>query len=145
MLDLERSSLELGAGRWAVKVAVPPQRYVTIGVAGPTAALLGFQVVGDGPLRRLRSGAAEDDGLLPTFVSFQTTAAEQSLTVVVDVDAPVTLLRALGDPADIGERSRQDLRLGKVQPRALVGLPLPIERRAGYLLQAPPRYVFVRT
>ncbi len=145
VLDLERSSLELGAGRWAVKVAVPPQRYVTIGVAGPTAALLGFQVVGDGPLRRLRSGAAEDDGLLPTFVSFQTTAAEQSLTVVVDVDAPVTLLRALGDPADIGERSRQDLRLGKVQPRALVGLPLPIERRAGYLLQAPPRYVFVRT
>ncbi len=143
-LGLEETSLQLGEGRWAVKVALPAARYVTIGVAGPAKALVDFDVIGDGPLRRLRTGALKDDGLLPAFLSFETTAAEQTLTVVVDVEAPVTLLRVAADPTDIAERSRRALKQGKVQPRLLVGLPAPIERRAGYLFQTPQRYAFLR-
>ncbi|MBW2452949.1 MAG: hypothetical protein JRI68_00465 [Deltaproteobacteria bacterium] len=143
-LGLEQTSLALGEGRWAVKVTVPAARYVTIGVAGPAKALVAFDVIGDGALRRLRTGAVKDDGLLPAFLSFETPAEEQILTVVVDVEAPVTLLRVAADPTDIGERSRRALRLGKAQPRLLVGLPAPIERRAGYLFQMPQRYAFLR-
>jgi len=143
-LGLEQTSLALAPGRWAVIVDVPAARYVTLGVAGPADALVTFDVIGNGPLRRLRAGALKDDGLLPTFVSFETTAVEQTLTAIVDVTAPVTLLRVAADPTDIAERSRRDLRLGKVQPRVLVGLPAPIERRAGYLFQTPQRYTFLR-
>jgi len=144
-LGASTSSLALGEGRWVVEVHVPAQRYVTLGLAGPVDALVSFDVLGKRALRRLRTGSKDDDGLLPSFVSFRSAEQDQQLSVVVDVKKPVRLLRAAVDVNDIGARTPHDLKSGKVQPRSLIGLPSPIERRAGYFLQTPTRYLFVRT
>jgi len=143
-LPLDRDSLPLGEGRWVVTVAVPAGRLVTLGVAGPADALRGFELVAPKQLKRLRTGALDDDGRLPTFVSFQTRALDHDISVVVDVAHSVQLLRALADPNDFAARETRDLKLGKARPRSLIGLPYPLERRAGYFLQAPTRYQFAR-
>lgn len=131
--------LELAAGRWVVKVHVAPLQLVTIGLAGPRDALRDLEVVGDGALRRLQAPALEDDRRLPAFVSFEAPADGATVTVVADVDARVELLRV---QAEIPTSAPPHDKNGALLP--LVGLPMPIERRGGYVLQHPHRYQFVR-
>jgi hypothetical protein len=133
-LPLGRSTLVLERGRWVVTVAAPIESFVTIGVTGPAGALRGFEVVAPKQLKRLRTGASSDDGRLPTFVSFQTRETVDDITVVIDVKHRVRLLRLVVDHAD-----------RNAPPHRLVGLPYPVEGRAGYFLQAPTRYQFVRS
>jgi hypothetical protein len=64
--------------------------------------------------------------------------------VVVDVADHVRLLLATADRNDIAGRSARDLKLGKVPPRALVGFPFPVVPSAGYVMESPHRYGFVR-
>ena len=143
-LALDRDELTLSEGRWVVMVAVPKARLVTIGVAGPVDALRFFDVLAPRPLHRLRAGSLDDDGRLPTFVSFQTQHTSEDIAVVVDVSAPVKLLRSEADPKAIEPPAGKALKLGTASPRTLVGLPFPMSSRDGYFLQAAPRYLFVR-
>jgi hypothetical protein len=144
-LALDRPSLTLEEGRWVVMVAAPAQRFVTIGLAGAVDALRYFDVLAPRPMKRLRAGSLDDDGRLPTFVSFETSAEVDDLVVVLDVAAPVTLMRSVADPKAIEPPPAKALKLGEASPRPLVGLPSPISSREGYFLQAPPRYLFVRS
>jgi len=139
-----QSTLELDEGRWVVMVAVPARAYVTVGVAGPVDALQRFEAIGPRRMRRLRTGAIDNDGKLPAFVSFEVASRSAEVAVIVDVTARVRLLRSVVDSSDIQARAARALKLGQAQPRALVGLPFPIERHAGYRPYAPHRYQFVR-
>lgn len=143
-LALDRPSMTLREGRWVVMVAAPAQRLVTIGVAGPVDALRYFDVLAPDPMQRLRAGTVDDDGRLPTFVSLETPPSAEDVAVVVDVAAPVTLMRSVGDPKAIEPPAAKALTVGQAAPRQLVGLPFPLGSRDGYFLQAPPRYLFVR-
>ena len=143
-LALDRAEITLPEGRWVVMVAVPKARLVTVGVAGPVDALRFFDVLAPRPLHRLRAGSLDDDGRLPTFVSFETEQQSEDIAVVVDVAAPVTLLRSEADPKAIEPPTGKALKLGTAAPRPLVGLPFPTSSRDGYFLQSAPRYLFVR-
>ena len=144
-LEGEHDSISLPAGRWVVVATAPAHRFVTLGISGPADALQLFEVAAPRGLDRLRTGSRDDDGKLPAFVSFETEDRELEVAAIVDVRAPVQLIQVASDADDIGERTAADLRLGKAAPRPLVGMPFPVESRAGYLLQTPPRYLFVRS
>ncbi len=131
-LPLDRDRMALGPGRWVVLVSAPPRHYVSIGLTGPVDALDQFAVVPPDAMRQLRAGAAKDDGRLPAFVSFESADHELSVPVVVDVTAPVELMRVATPTQHDGDKP-------------LVGLPYPLEERAGYFLDAPTRYLFVRS
>jgi hypothetical protein len=144
-LPLGLDRLELPAGAAQVEVALPTDRYVTVGLLGPAEALLSWQVQGPGGQGDLQAHTAlDDDGLLPVFVTVETGAEPSSLRLLVETDAPARLVRTAADPEDIEAPSRYDLKLGKAEPRPIIGLPLPLEPRAGYLLEAPSRYLFLR-
>ena len=132
-LELADDRRTIGPGLWAVVVKVPGESYVTLGLRGPRDALRRFELVPPRNLRRLRSEVYEEDGRLPVFVSFETPAGEHELTLVVDVDAPTELFRASA-PAEAALEASAPL----------VGLPFPIESYAGYFMQYPHRYQFVR-
>jgi hypothetical protein len=124
-------SLRVAAGRWVVFAEVEGPGFVTAGVAGPRDALVDFEVASrDAP--RLRSGTIDDDRRLPAFVSFAA-KKEQRLILVVDATEPVRVVLSAAEPRGASH-----------EPPALVGMPFPIEDRAGYSLQAPHRYQFVR-
>ena len=135
-LGIDRERIELGAGRWVVSVALPPRRMVTIGVAGirGSGGLRGFEVIGQGALRKLHS--SEDDERMPRFSSFKSDGEPEPLTVVIDADEPLALIRAASEPFDRGASDPKAL--------PLVGMPFPLDRKAGYELGAPSRYAFVR-
>jgi hypothetical protein len=143
-LPVDKQVLELGPGRWVVEVAAPGEHFVTVGIAGRADAALAFEVAPPDALHRLRSGALDDDGRLPQFLSFETPAGNHDVLVIVDVAAPVKLIRSAVPIAQVARPSARDLKLGTAAPRPLVGLPFPIEARAGYVMQAPHRYQFVR-
>lgn len=130
----------LPAGRSVVLVDVPAGHFVSIGVFGPSGALLGFELAGS----RVHShGSLDEDALLPHVVSFvppETT----TLTAIVDVAGPVEIARISADPADAAAPPRGALKKGIAAPRPLVGLPAPRSRDDGYLLQSPARYHFLR-
>ncbi|MSP23642.1 MAG: hypothetical protein EXR75_00460 [Myxococcales bacterium] len=136
-LGLEQDSLTLLPGRWTVHVAVPARHHVTIGVRGPAGALRKLTIIGGPGLTRLRSGALADDGRLPAFVSFETPRRTAEVLVVIDVDHSVQVLRAVAErfPSIDGAAA---------EALPLVGFPSPTEGRAGYQLETPPRYSFVR-
>ncbi len=136
-LELARTTLELPAGRWVVRVEAPAKSYVTIGLAGPRDALERFEVLSR-KLTRLQTGTEDDDGRLPAFVSFEN-QKQKDILVVVDAKEPVRVLRTA---APLFAPNAADAQANTLLP--LVGLPFPIERRAGYLLQAPHRYQFAR-
>lgn len=136
-LTLDSDTLPIPPGRWAVEVEAPGQSFVSVGLLGPQEALKRFDLAARADLRRLSAATAlGDDGKLPTFVSFETENTPESMMVVVDVTAPVTLVRTT--TARVTERPDAPTRF------ALVGLPFPLDGRAGYLLQVPARYLFVR-
>jgi hypothetical protein len=142
-IDDRESSLHLGAGRWVVMVSAPARSYVTIGVSGRQDALVAFDVVGHDALRSLRSGALGDDGRLPAFVAFETGDESAEVPVIVDAKSDVALFRAVAprwEPPKVAQRPP----LRGPAPD-LVGLPFPLEKKAGYVLAAPTRYLFVRT
>ena len=131
-LTLDKERITLSPGRWVVMVSAPGGRYVSIGVKGPQDALQRFDVAAPRSLARLRTGATDDDGKLPAFLSLATRDGAVDLPIIVDVTEPVELFRVDGDPKAEGHQ----------QP--LVGLPYPLESRAGYYFFAPTRYHFVR-
>ena len=130
----------LPPGRSLVRIDVFGGRFVSIGVFGPRAALLGFDLVGS-PVRS--HGSLDDDGVLPHVVSFAPARAA-TLTAIVDVASPVEIARIAVDPADAAPPSRAELKKGRALPRPLIGLPAPTSRGDGYLLQSPSRYLFLR-
>ena len=132
-LELDQSRQRVAAGRWALVVKVPGESYVTVGLRGRQDALRRFEIVPPRNLRRLRPEVYEEDGRLPVFVSFETPVGEHEVVVVVDVDAPAEIFRTSAPHAS-----------AKSESPPLVGLPFPIESRAGYFLQYPHRYQFVR-
>lgn len=133
------SSLALPAGRWVVRVEAPEKSFVTIGVAGPRDALMSFEVLSR-KLSRLRTGTLDSDGRLPVFVSFAT-RNEREVLVIVDAEKPVRVLRS---HAPIYVPPKKGEKAASVADLALVGLPFPVERSAGYVMQAPHRYQFAR-
>ncbi|MCA9623134.1 MAG: hypothetical protein KC731_29145 [Myxococcales bacterium] len=143
-LPLERSTIELPEGRWVVRVALPRMRYVTLGLLGPPEALRIFDVLAPSPIARLRAEVDGDDHRLPAFVALRTREQALDLLVVVDATEPVTLLRVAEDPLAFDAPTRETIRSGRFLPRPLVAMPFPIESGAGYFLQGPSRYHFVR-
>lgn len=144
-LSLDRRFVRLPAGRSVIDVQVPEGQLVSVGVFGPSRALRGFDVTGSdlGRLAR-RSGALDDDGLLPHVTSFPVAGSQEWLTVIVDAGEPVLLARSVADPEDVVPRPKKVLERGSVAPRALVGMPVPGSSEAGYMLQGPSRYHFAR-
>ncbi|MEM9874271.1 MAG: hypothetical protein AAF928_05210 [Myxococcota bacterium] len=127
-------------GRWAVVVETPPGRFVTVGIRGPRTALSRLALAPPPALRRLRPDAKDEDGRLPRFVSFESELGSVlELIVVVEATAPVTLLRTSVPTARVDDQGD-----AATAALALVGLPSPVEPRAGYFLQYPHRYQFVR-
>jgi hypothetical protein len=144
-LTEEISDVALPAGRWVVSVDAGAKSYVSIGVSGPRDALVSFEVLSR-QLTRLRTGTLEGDKRLPTFVSFAT-RKPRNVLVVVDAKEPVHVVRAESKQYTPPKKEKginpynHPVSTG---PLNLVGLPFPIERKAGYLLQAPHRYHFAR-
>lgn len=145
-LGLDATSVALPAGRWVVSVTAPKESYVTLGVAGPTDALKAFEVFSR-DVHRLRTGTTDDDGRLPAFVSFETTRKEKTVLVIVDVEQPVRVLRSgplAYEPPKKEKGTNPYIKAHIPEGLPLVGLPFPIERRAGYVLSHPHRYQFAR-
>lgn len=162
--DLDRT--ELPAGRSLIHIALPADRFVSIGILGPTDALLGFDLLGPPAISAIRSKSSlDEDGLLPRIVSFWTPSGVDLATVVVDVSAPVTLVRVsapaspdtpwliprIGPVLPGKPKPRPALTAIQIAnaaknapPMSLVGLPVPASRDDGYLLQSPARYQFLR-
>lgn len=169
--DLER--VELPSGRSLVDIALPAERFVSIGVVGPSHALLGFDLVSPAAIGAIRSKSAlDEDGLLPRIVSFWPPSGVDRVTVLVDVSEPVSLVRISAPPSPEppgipprpatpasrapGARARPapaassfvassgPASAAKGPPMPLVGLPAPASRDDGYLLQSPARYQFLR-
>jgi hypothetical protein len=133
--------LALSPGRFAVRVHVPPSRTVMVGVSGPARALKLFEVLGRGPLARLKTDPG--DGELPAFVTFTTSSEPEPLLVVLDADAPVTLHRL--DAPLLAEVAPQGARRSTpARPLPLVGMPMPTSSKAGYRFGQAPRYAFLR-
>jgi hypothetical protein len=162
----DRDRIELPAGRSLINVSVPADRFVSIGVLGPTDALLGFDLIGPPAVGAIRSRSSlDEDGLLPRIVSFWTPPSVDLVTVLVDVAAPVSLVRVSAPaspeapwlaPRPAGPSPKGKPRpalpsfplssaaLKKLPPMPLVGLPIPASRDDGYVLQSPARYQFLR-
>ncbi|MEM9691543.1 MAG: hypothetical protein AAGA56_03285 [Myxococcota bacterium] len=143
-LGPDPGSLALAEGRWAVRIETRPRALVTLAVMGPRSALRRLDMVAPRAWPRLRADVVEDDRLLPYFTSWESPAEGVSTFAVVDVDAPVEL-RLVEQPASVGVLAKE---LRRRRPRdltfPLIGLPQPMERYAGYFLQYPHRYQFVR-
>ena len=144
-LPLGRERLTVPAGRSRVQVELPAARYVSVGVLGPSDALLGFEAVAPDELGDLRAhGALDEDGRLPRFVSLATPATASRLEVAIELSAPGELVRVAADPTALAAPAARELKLGTATPRPLIGLPAPLDPRDGYLLEAPARYLFLR-
>jgi hypothetical protein len=145
VLSLGMDRLALPAGRARVAVELAPGSLVSVGVLGPSDALLGFDVQGEDGLGDVRaSRSLDEDGRLPAVVSLVAPAAPTTLSVLVDAAAPVVLVRASADPTALAAPTPRDLKLGKALPRPLIGLPAPLDPLDGYVLEAPQRYLFLR-
>lgn len=162
-LGLDINQIELPAGRSLVDIALPADRFVSLGVLGPTDALLAFDLIAPSTMSAVRSKSSlDEDGLLPRIVSFWTPAGVERATALVDVSAPVTLARII-TPASpetpwLTPRSAAPGKTRTPKPRPapipiaaknlppllLVGLPVPASRDDGYILQSPARYQFLR-
>jgi len=140
-----RDQLRVPAGRWRITTSIPAGRYVSLGVLGDVDGLRRFDLVSSPVITGLRARASQqEDGRLPAFVSFINEAEAHEITVELELARDGWFVRLEADPNDLGPREPQDLRLGKVEPRALVGLPQALGPSAGYSSQAPQRYQFVR-
>lgn len=146
--------IPLPAGRSLVEVEIPAGAFVSIVVLGAPDALLGFDIVGPAPLRPLRAhGPLDEDGRLPRAVSFRAPDGIDAIELLVDVREPVELARAaapapaapaLAPPAPSPGAAALLPRRPAPVDLPLIGLPAPLSREDGYLLQSPARYQFLR-
>jgi len=145
VLALGMPRMPLAAGRSRVAVELPARSFVSVGVLGPGDALLGFDTASGAELGDLHAnGAVDEDGRLPRFLSLATPAEPSSLMVLVELDAPGELARVTVDPSALTAPLPRELKLGTASARPLIGLPIPVDPRDGYLLEAPQRYLFLR-
>lgn len=145
LITLERPRLDLPAGRSLLAVELPATSFATVGVFGPTHALLGLTVSGDGAARALRRSAPlDEDGLLPRTLSVRTGDASERLELIVEVTDPVRVELVAGSLDQDIEPSAKGLKTGAEPARPLVGLPVPNSPKDGYMLASAARYVFVR-
>ncbi len=136
-LTLDRDEVAIPPGRWAVLVEAPADSFVSVGLRGASDAVARLALAPSRELRRLRPDAKDEDGRLPRFVSFETPMGNtQEVVVVVETKTPITMLRT-----SVGSRAVMD---EKRTQFPLIGMPSPVESRAGYFLQYPHRYQFVR-
>lgn len=136
-LTLDREEVAIPPGRWAVLVEAPADSFVTIGLRGAHDAVTRLALAPSRDLRRLRPDAKDEDGRLPRFISFETPmGSTQEVVVVVEAQTPVTILRT-------SVNSREAMKK-KATRLPLVGMPSPIESHAGYFMQYPHRYQFIR-
>src|SRR5262249_13991809 len=147
-LPLDQTTRELPAGRSLVEVAIPEGCIVSIGVLGPVEALLDFDVLAPVVTAAIDAHAPlDEDGKPPIFASFRLPLGAASVRVLVDVSEPVSLVRLSADPSD--PASLLPPTLNKHKPnsgaltlassesaRALIGLPAPLSRADGYLLES---------
>lgn len=144
-LALDAARMALPAGRSLVDVEIPAGQYISILVLGRAEALLGFDVLGPPALRPLRAHRPlDEDGLLPRALSFRAPEGAAAIQLLVDVETPVELARTAAEaPEEIAPHPP-----GKPRPPALelplIGMPVPLAREDGYLLQSPARYQFAR-
>lgn len=144
-LSLDAERLDVPVGRSLVHVTLPLRRFVSVVVTGPREALLGWDVQAADELGAIGAHEAlNDDGKLPAVLSFVSPEEPRTIVLVVEVSQQATLWRVSADPDALEAPAPRDLKLGKVQPRPLIGLPVPTEKRDGYVLQAPQRYLFLR-
>lgn len=151
--------MALPAGRSVVAIELPTESsaFVSIGVLGPAYALLSFDIVAPPVVRAIAAhGALDEDGILPRIVSFRAPAGVDAVTVVVDASEPVEIARISAPPpprppsepaaplAPLAPGASRKPQAAVAVPMALVGLPAPLARDDGYLLQSPGRYLFIR-
>ncbi|MFP6684401.1 MAG: hypothetical protein VB934_06790 [Polyangiaceae bacterium] len=140
-----QSTVSIQAGLTAVLVAAPADSFVTLGLRGPRRALRRFELVERTHLDGLRTATKDDDGLLPSFVSFATPEdREIEVMVMVDVTAPITLFRVVTPRAPHVPPAKDELLQARRRVHPLVGFPFPGDAAAGYVMQAPSRYLFIR-
>lgn len=141
----QHPSLELPPGRWALAIDIPPQRLITLGIAGPRQGLINFQVIARGPLLRLRSGSFDDDKLLPTFLGFESPVPARPIAAVIETRSRVRVFMFDYNSTPYSKPPRQLLERQLAKDAIpLIALPAPSQVNAGYRLQSAPRYVFVR-
>ncbi|NUP11879.1 MAG: hypothetical protein HOW73_38015 [Polyangiaceae bacterium] len=136
---------QLPSGRSRIEVLVPPNVFATIALVGPAHALLGLEING-GPLasRLRRRRPLDEDGLLPRTLSVMSGEASEVIELIVDLTDAATIQLVTASLADDREPTFKGLKNGTEQPRPLVGMPVPIDDRAGYMLGSAGRYVFAR-
>lgn len=140
-----QSALSIKAGLTAVLVAAPANSFVTLGLRGPRRALRRLEFVERTHLDGLRTATRDDDGWLPKFVSFATPEnREIEVMFVVDVTAPITLFRVVTPRAPYVPPAKNELLQARRRVHPLVGFPFPGDAAAGYVMQAPSRYLFIR-
>lgn len=126
-LPRTRAEIDLPPGYSRVDVEVQPGSLVSLIVLGEQNALAHFSV-------DFAPDALEEDGLLPRAASFLVPEGVTEVTVSVEVDGAARLGRvesALSDEMPSGSLP-------------LIGLPAPVRRDDGYLLERPGRYQFAR-
>jgi hypothetical protein len=144
-LNDETNVVELAPGLSSVIVSAPAGAFVTLGVRGPQKALRRFEIVERSHLDALRTGTKDDDGLLPTFVSF-TTPNDRGLEVllIVELAAAATLIRSVTLRAPYVPPPKKEIIQARRRVHPLVGFPFPRDPADGYFMQAAPRYQFLR-
>jgi len=136
-LTLDRDEVAIPPGRWAVLVEAPADSFVSIGLRGASDAVARLALAPSRELRRLRPDAKDEDGRLPRFVSFETPMGNTlEVVVVVETKTPITMLRTSVNSRSVMNEKRTRF--------PLIGMPSPVESRAGYFMQYPHRYQFVR-
>ena len=145
-LERDVPSIAIPAGRSIIEVAIEPGQFISVGVLGEPAVLLGFDIVGPPAVRAVAAhGALDEDGILPRMASFRGPPGVDSITVLVDVVEPAQLVRIEADPSVIPPIILSPNKPPKkLPPLPLIGFPAPLSRDDGYLVQSPARYQFIR-
>lgn len=144
-LSLDQGRLELGPGIHFIDVELSPGAHHTLGIFGDADALLGLDVLEPLELRGLRSRTPlEEDGILPRMISWIAPSGVHLMRLWVDARSPISLVRDIVMPVSEPPKLPLSKRDPMPDPLPLVGLPAPLSRDDGYLLQSPGRYLFVR-
>ena len=130
-LARDRDELAIPAGEWRVEVDVEPGDLTTILVVGERESLRHFA------MQDVRVfDALEEDGKLPRAASLFVPVDVRALAVSLEVSSDVRLMVRRAD-------ARAELPSASASVD-LLGMPSPLLRDDGYVLERPNRYQFAR-